>query len=61
MAGTTNNDIKVETMRPDIMVHASGGHNVLLVMTKGNKPATVVMVVNNIGRARRFTASIIAC
>ena len=55
-AGTTSNDIKVETINPDIIVHANGGHNVLLVITNGNKPATVVMVVNNMGLARLFTA-----
>ena len=57
-AGTTNNDIKVDTISPEIMVHANGGHSVLLVMTNGNKPATVVIVVNNMGRARLLTAKI---
>ena len=33
---------------------------VLLVMTNGNNPATVVMVVSKIGRARLLTAEIMA-
>ena len=35
-AGTTNSDKNVDTINPDIIVQASGGHKVLLVTTNGN-------------------------
>ncbi len=35
-AGTTNKLINVETNRPEIIVQANGGHNVLFVTTSGN-------------------------
>lgn len=56
MAGITSKDKAVDTVKPEIMDQARGGHRVDLVITSGNKPAMVVRVVSIIGRVRRATA-----
>jgi hypothetical protein len=55
--GTTNNDKAVDTIKPEMIDQANGGHKVDSVITRGNKPAIVVNVVKMIGRVLLATAS----